>query len=208
MLAKNDSEGSATRPRSTNSMGRQIHFYMLLEDEQEFVRAATKTGDVLFIVRDDANVADVRAVTDLGAGCEKTHCLWNRRLLPLLQREWIPNPGYYRADVFELPLIEFTKSFGSTWEGQPALGQGRLWGDFDPRIGKPPEFTRWYETLTRWIRKNYQKSPAKMGGYLGPAAQELYNRGGYLLPQFLPPRTDAWLAEIAKQHVPQNPKPR
>jgi hypothetical protein len=72
-----------------------------------------------------------------------------------------------------------------------------LYGVFE---GKPPEFKKWYETLVRWIRNNYQKSPTNMGGYLGPAACDFYKKGGYLLAQFLPPRTKEWVAEIAKQH--------
>jgi len=88
----------------------------------------------------------------------------------------------------------------TNWEGKPALVQGRLYGIFDLYLGKPPEFEKWYETLVRWIRKNYRKSPTSMGGYLGPAAYEFYNEGGYLLPQFLPPRTEVWLAELDKQH--------
>jgi hypothetical protein len=75
-----------------------------------------------------------------------------------------------------------------------------LFGDFDPDLGKPPKFEKWYESLTRWIRKNYAKNPAGKDGYVGPAAYEFYKNGGYLLPNFLPPSTKEWLAEIGKQH--------
>jgi hypothetical protein len=61
-------------------------------------------------------------------------------------------------------------------------------------------FEKWYETLVRWIRKNYGKNPASSTGYVGPAAFEFYEKGGYLLPQFLPPKTKEWLTEISTQH--------
>jgi len=76
-----------------------------------------------------------------------------------------------------------------------------LYGEFDKHLAKPPEFEKWYERLVRWIRKNYRKHPSRIiGGYVGPAAYEFYEEGGFLLPSFRPPRTDAWLAELAKQH--------
>jgi hypothetical protein len=96
-----------------------------------------------------------------------------------------------------MPVLEFTPSLTTTWEGKPALVQGRLYGIFE---GKSAEFEKWYESLVRWIRQNYQKNPRGTGGYVGPAAYDFYNKGGYLLPQFRPPRTQVWLAEIGKQH--------
>jgi hypothetical protein len=122
-------------------------------------------------------------------------------LLPKLQREWVPEPGYYTVDGLRTPTLEFTPSFTATWEGKPGLGQGRLFGNFEPYLGKPADFEKWYETLVRWIRQNYQKSPASTGGYVGPEAYEFYKSGAYLLPNILPPRTQEWLAEIARQHA-------
>jgi hypothetical protein len=181
------------------NMGRQIHFHMLPEDRNTFLRFARECGPVAIILR-DADSSEVQPLADLDIGDGKTLCLWNRKLLPHLERKWIPDPGYYRVEGLQTPTLEFTSSFVATWEGKPALGQGRLFGDFDPLLEKPPDFEKWYETLVRWIRQNYRKNPASTGGYVGPAAFEFYNRGGYLLPNFLPPRTKEWLAEIGKQH--------
>jgi hypothetical protein len=187
-------------------MGRQIHFYMLPEDRRAFIRLVQEQDPVVVTLR-DSDSSEIQSLADLEAGDKKTLCLWNRRLLPLLERKWVP-AGCYRVDGFHPPTLEFNSSFKATWEGKPALGQGRLFGDFDPYLGKPPEFEKWYETMVRWIRKNYRKSPTSMGGYLGPAAYEFYNDGGYLLPQFLPPRTDVWLAELGKQHSQSKTRPR
>jgi len=167
---------------------------MLPEDRNGFLLFAQENDSVVVTLR-DADSPEVRPLTDLGEN--KTLSLWNCRLLPHLERKWISDPGYYRIDESKTPTLEFTPSFAATWEGSPALGQGRLYGVFD---AKPRAFEKWYETLVRWIRKNYKKSPTSMGGYVGPAAYEFYNKGGYFLPQFLPPKTEVWLAEIGKQH--------
>jgi hypothetical protein len=182
-------------------MGRQIHFYMLPEDRNAFLLFVQEGGSVVVISR-DADSSKVRPLADIDVGNSKTLCLWNQRLLPLLERKWVPDPGYYRVDELRMPVLELTPSLSTTWEGKPALVQGRLFGDFDPHLEKPPQFEKWYESLARWMRKNYRKSPASIGGYVGPAAYEFYNKGGYLLPQFRPPRTEAWLTEIGKQHPP------
>jgi hypothetical protein len=158
------------------------------------------------VITRDSDSAEVQPIADLDIGRDKTLCLWNRKILPSLEREWVPSPEYFTVSELRMPILEFTSSFTATWEGKPALGQGRLFGAFDPYLGKSPDFEKWYETLVRWIRRNYQKSPASTGGYVGPAAFRFYESGGYLLPNFLPPRTKEWLAEIGKQH-PQSRTP-
>jgi hypothetical protein len=181
-------------------MGRQIHFYMLPEDQNAFLRLVQERAPVVVTAR-DSDSAKVEPADDHDIDPGKTLSLWNRALLPRLERKWIPDPGYYRVDGLKTPVLEFTPSFSGNWESKPALGQGRLFGDFDSYLGKPEEFGRWYESLVRWIRQNYQKNPASTGGYVGPAAYEFYKDGGYLLPNFLPPRTKEWLTEISKQHA-------
>ena len=185
--------------RLTTSMGRQIHFYMLPEDQSAFLQLVVN-DDPVWIASRDSDSADVQPLTNLDNCAGQTLSFWNRGILGHLEREALPMPGRYRIDTLRTPTLEFTPSFASTWEARPALGQGRLYGIFDAHLGKPQAFQKWYESLVRWIRKNYRKNPTSMGGYVGPAAYEFYSKGGYLLPEFLPPRTEAWLDEIAKQH--------
>lgn len=180
-------------------MGRQIHFYMLPEDRSAFIHL-TQAHDPVEVTLRGSDSPEVQPLADLDVGDDKTLCLWNRRLLPRLERKRIPGAECFKVDCLHTPTLEFCSSFKATWEGKPALGQGRLFGDFDPYLKKPPDFEKWYGYLTRWIRRNYRRSPTRMGGYIGPAAHEFYAGGGYLLPQFLPPRTEVWLTEIGKQH--------
>ena len=185
-------------------MGRQIHFHMLPEDRNEFIRFVQEHDDQVMITLRDSSSSEVEPVPDLSVGDKQTLCLWHRELLPRLKRRRIPDPGYYRIDGLNTPTLEFSSSFQAKWEGKPALGQGRLFGNFEPYLDKPPNFEKWYERLARWIRTNCRKNPTGMSGYVGPAAYEFYSQGGYLLPQFLPPRTEAWLAKIGNQH----PRPK
>jgi hypothetical protein len=171
---------------------------MLPEDRNEFFRFAQDHNPVVITTR-DSDSSEVQPA-DPNVGHNKTLCLWNPKFLPHLERTWIPDPGYYRVESLKAPILEFAPSFTAKWEGKPALGQGRLFGNFEPYLGKPQAFERWYESLVRWIRQNYEKSPASAGGYVGHAAYEFYKSGGYLLPNILPPRTKEWLAEIGKQH--------
>jgi len=175
---------------------------MLPEDRDVFLRFVQDNDPVVVVERDVHDTADVRAVKDIATDRVQMLCLWNRRFLPVLKRKCSEEARYYKyqLDVFHLPLLEFSSSVTSEWEGRPALIQGRLFGDFDPYLSKPPEFEKWYERLVRWIRKNFERNPASWGGYVGPAAYRFHHEGGYLLPNFLPPKTDVWLAEIGKQH--------
>jgi hypothetical protein len=54
--------------------------------------------------------------------------------------------------------LEFIPSFPATWEERPAIGQGRLFGEFDPDLGKPPKFEKWYESLTDEFERTTQKT--------------------------------------------------
>jgi len=80
----------------------------------------------------------------------------------------------------------------------PALAQGRIYGVFD---SKPVEFEKWYERITRYIRKNWRRNPVSwLGGYVGPAASEWCDSGGLLLPTYVPPVTNDWIRILGEQH--------
>ena|SRR5579863_9686146 len=188
-------------------MGRQVQFHMLPEDQAAFLHVVKENDPIILIARDDPNTPHVQPVEEIAGNRLEIFCFWNRRLLPVLKRKPVgkANSTCYTADLLGLPLLEFSTCLKTEWEGRPALIQGRLYGQFDPYLNKAPEFQKWYEKLVRWIRKNYKKNPSTLlGGYVGPAAYEFYRSGGYLLPSFLPPRTEAWLAEIGKQHPASN----
>jgi hypothetical protein len=172
---------------------------MLPEDRAAFLSFVQGRDPVVVTTR-DSDSADVQPISDRDIAGGKILCLWNRSVLPSLEREQVPSRGYFTVSGLKIPVLEYISSFTATWEGTPALGQGRLFGNFEAYLEKPPEFQKWYEGLVRWIRRNYSRNPESTGGYVAPAAFEFYKRGGYLLPNFVPPRTEEWLAEIGKQH--------
>ncbi|MBL0161393.1 MAG: hypothetical protein IPP47_30610 [Bryobacterales bacterium] len=125
--------------------------------------------------------------------------LWNKALLSSLDRVRISHPGreYYRVDE-SLPTLELTPSKACDWAGRPALMKGRIYGFFD----KPTEsYEQWYDSMARWIRKHFAKNPVKLlQGYVGPSALEWFQKGGVLLPMFVPPPTAEWVSFVENQH--------
>ena len=182
-------------------VGRQIHFHMLDEDLKSFLRIVADRDPVTVTLR-DADSSEIRPFVEPADG--KTLSLWNRDLLANLQREWIPGPDYFRIDTRRTPTLELMPSLKAEWQGKPALVQGRLYGHFDSTLNKPREFEQWYGFLVNWIRRHFAKAPKSVGGYVGAAAHQFYENGGYLLPQFLPPVTDVWLRELGEQHSPSH----
>jgi len=177
-------------------VGRQIRIYMLGSDYDKFLEYVLRDGDV--ILTEMVSYSSEVAPTRITAGAQWL-CLWKRSFLPSLTRSKVPSPKHepFRVDEAKLPVLELSSSFETRWATRPAIVQGRVYGVFD---GKPATFECWYEGLVRWIRGHFRKSPTSLGGYLGPEAWECYARGAYLLPSFIPPRTQQWLKEIGKQH--------
>lgn len=180
-------------------MGRQIHFHMLPNDQFEFLRFVQEGDQVAFISREGESIS-IMPIPLHAVDSKQNLYLWNRSLVPKLKRKWVRNPGFYGINVLDMPILEFVPSLLTTWEEKPGLVLGRLYGVFDPYLRKPPGFEKWYERLARWIRKACRKNPPGIGGYVAPGAYEFYKSGGYLLPNFRPPRTKEWIAEIGKQH--------
>lgn len=169
-------------------MGRQVLFHMHPDDCSLFTAFLTEHDPVIFVARDTAS----SAVESLADPCLewKTVSVWNRALLTTLSRQYVDNAQdgpYYRVDDAQ-PILELTPSHLTEWEGNPGLLQGRIWGAF-----KSPDrrYAAWFDSISRWIRKNYTKNES-LEGYVGPHAQAWCRRGGLLLPQFKPPASETW----------------
>jgi len=183
-------------------MGRQIIFHMLPEDRMSFFDFVQQRDPVVVTDFTDS-VSGVVQPADLGNRDTKSRewlCLWNRTLLPSLRREYIPesNVGpYYRIDS-SLPILEFSLPVQRTWDGEPALTQGRLYAY---AYRNYPALRIWYEALVRWLRTRFTKNPIGwMSGYVGPEAYRWYKNGGLLLPFCAPPVNAEWRERIHGQH--------
>ena len=168
---------------------------MTPKDRDEFLIIVQKLAPAIVALR-DAEAAEIAPADRSEISSGKTLVLWNPAFRSDLDRKWISDPGYFRLDTLNEPVLEYMPSFTNTWKRKPALGQGRLFGNFESYLRKPKDFLKWYETIAHWIRKNYTENDASIGGYIGPDAQQFAAGGGYLLPNFLPPETPAWEAEL------------
>lgn len=176
-------------------MGRQIMFHMLPEDCRELASFLTRHDPVIFTPR-DSDSPEITAVTDPCAE-RRAISIWNQSLSPELSREYIADakPGpYYRVGKSQ-PVLEFSPSHLTDWEGTPALLQGRIWGAFKVADRR---YAAWFDAITRWIRKNYTKNDS-MEGYVAPAARAWHGSGGLLLPMFKPPANETWRAFFESQ---------
>ena len=180
-------------------MGRQIQLSMLPADRDALLAEIRSRADVEVVMR-DGDSSDVRPLVSIPSRVVGTLILWNKLLTPTLERKLVNTavPPYHRIDEFALPVLEFSDSILTEWQGRPALTQGRIYGQFN---GKPTAFEKWFESLVRYIRKSWRKNPVQeLQGYIGPAASSWFNDGGLLLPMFVPPATDHWERVMGRQH--------
>ena len=181
------------------AMGRQTRFHMLPEDCRRFLLFLQERDPVIVTEWYSSELAEIQEVNrpwERGGH----YCLWNQAILPALARK--ATGKYFNID-FSAPVIEFTYESPvlESWNGQPALTQGRIWASFET---ENKAFEKWYNAAVRWIRKNFIRDLAV--GHdrdsIGPAAHEWFRAGGLLLPNFRPPLTEAWLAwaSVQNQH--------
>ena len=178
-------------------MGKQVLFHALPPDCEQFLAFVRGRDEVVIVERD----SDLAALEAVGDPCNpgRVVSFWNRRLLPTLERKYIPesNKGPYYRVSSSLPVIEFFLPREQEWDGVPALTQGRIYASFDqPSDG----LKKWFDALARWIRSKFAKSPVQsIGGFIGPAALKWNEEGGLLLPMIRPPVNDEWRAFLQPQ---------
>ena len=105
-------------------MGRQILFHMMSEDCHGFLEFVRKENSICITERDSQSPKIFAASKPCNLG--QVLILWNRNILPLRQRKYIPESTkgpYYRVDD-SLPVLEFFLPAPDEWDGRPALTQG------------------------------------------------------------------------------------
>jgi hypothetical protein len=178
-------------------MGRQIQLHLLANDVNRLIEHISSKCDLKVILR-DSDRDNLDAVKDPSS--EKgIMTLWNQTILGDLKRKTIVrNDGrpWYLVDG-SLPTLEFSTSVETTWNGKPGLVQGRIYGQ---AMSSNSDFNRWYQSIVRWIGKEFHKNPVSLG-YIGQEAWNWFQSGGILLPTFSPPVNSVWIGEIAKQQI-------
>lgn len=177
------------------NMGRQTQIHLLEEDCKRFLDFV-HGHDPVAVVHRDSKTPDIERVENAWEHGD-TYCLWNQALLPDLERKHVTgNKPYYRVDSALVIEFSYPQPAQETWNGRPALTQGRVWAGFEQENKK---FEAWYNAVVRWIRKEFVRNPLPLDGYVGPAAFEWYRNGGILLPMVRPPVTAQWLSWVEAQ---------
>jgi hypothetical protein len=186
-------------------MGRQVGFYMLGKDEQEFLDFALSDPQVVMLGEPCFEKAP-RILKELPTSFSDTlnpwsiH-FWNRHFpfeTTFTQIQKGQAKGMYGFSSLDALVIEFTRclvrkegeetpyiaaTFDPTCvEGTYALEWGRIWAEMyrlegDQLVYKGDEFAKWYERLARWIRRRYKRVGSR---YLGPRAYQWHQSGGRL----------------------------
>lgn len=177
-------------------MGRQTEFHMLPTDLEAFL-SFVQNRDPIIVTSRDSDSPDVKALANPASETE-VMILWNQELLSSIQRTHIVAPGRKCFTIdSSTPTIELLPSLTCEWNGRDALLSGRIYSTFENQSRK---YVTWYNSLVRWIRTNFVRSPVPHISYVGPAAYEWYRRGGLLLPMMIPPAvTPAWLSWVEAQ---------
>ncbi len=164
-------------------MGRQINFYMLPEDEEEFVDYVLGQKKDVLMVAVPSETVSPKIIENLPAPFSEVTWnpiyFWAKNINGRLKTEYIETQGYFLVDSSTSPVIEFTRSFVQ----DNLLIRGRIWAeikylDGDKLVYKGKEFENWFNALTRWIRRHYQK--ISDWEYVGLSAAEWHRRGGVL----------------------------
>jgi hypothetical protein len=180
-------------------MGRQTLIHMLPEDTDALLAFVQQQDPVVVTLR-DSPTADVQPLAQ-PTGESNALILWNRAILPSLQRERVDrgNGQQYFRVPYSLPVLELSPSQAVQWNGTSALLQGRVYGfAFD---NNPPQYETWYSSVAGWIRSSFSKNPTDLDGYVGPVALEWFRQGGTLLPMFEPPLTPEWQSFFDRQRT-------
>jgi len=167
-------------------MGRQVNFFMTLEDETAFCQFVLSESDVIIVPARSQVVPVSPLVPPLSAEhrspIERSLLIWNANIFagPEYVRHHI---GFYYTAGSQEGGIEFTRSVK---DGE-VIRAGRLWTEPAFFIGlsgkvtepmKKKHYDRWVNMLFSWIRKRYVKYSDLF--YIGPGAVQFQEMGGKL----------------------------
>jgi len=142
-------------------MGKQLRFYMVDEDEDEFIEFLRSTGDVIILPQttdkeEGEEFSTFRELAGRRLG-ENSH-IWNRSLSPQPIVNYVPvHGGCYCLDSMQSEVVNVMRS--KIVDG--TLSMGRLHIDDkvtlpDGSVGdKSAEFVKWFNELCRWIKNKY-----------------------------------------------------
>jgi hypothetical protein len=180
-------------------MGHQVVFHMLEADRIQFFSFLSSRYEL-----GAAHWTGSAEIVDLSSNPAKEHtllALWrvDQQIQPSRKRiERNDKSVVYEFDRGD-HILEFDPGRIVDREGRVALLQGRLYsfaGKSDPQLDAV------FKSADSWLRRTFRRCSLELlGGFVGPAAAEWYEReNGIFLPTFNPPSTAAWEHFIKSQH--------
>mgnify|MGYP006969382207 FL=1 len=166
-------------------MGKQVCFYMVEADEDEFIAFIRSTGDIVILPQathktTGETFAHFRELAGrkLGESCH----LWNRSISPRpFVNYFSVHGGCYCLDFLQSEVVNVTRS--KLIDGNLSMGRLHIEHTIllpDGSIAKKSdEFLRWFYKLRRWIQRQYQSRVN--GACLSARAEVLCNMGFELI---------------------------
>ncbi len=175
-------------------MGKQVNFYTLEEDEQEFVEFVL--SDRKTVILGAGSFQEMPPILDR-LPVEHSPLIWRNKVFfwrpdyPLftdygvMKAGPLQGQGVYFVDGSKSSVIEFDRNL--LFPDENMLTRGRIWADMRRLEGnefvyKGEEFEAWYDSIAKWLRKRYRK--VEPGSYfrISPRAYAWYQAGGKLQP--------------------------
>lgn len=157
---------------------------MTRDDEDQFLDYVRSLGNlaILPISSPDPNFAPVEKLPEPSED-EATRRYWlqytGARMQPIAEQD--PEKGDYVIDGFQSPVVLFWRSRVISRVMLPGGIETDLTyidDETSDLAKKPVEFQRWFESIEKWIHKNY----SRLGIYVfaGPGALKFREEGGFL----------------------------
>lgn len=179
-------------------MGRQVNFFMLPEDEINYLTFLFGDPNVVFVnTTSDAHEPRFISTIESFIDNNKTQTLiYNQQfaIRPEIIRAYFmtvynsetgtyteTNEVRFNVDQINGPFIEYSRCK----QKQNILYAGRIWAEMyylqqGKFIHKGNDFVNWYELIARWLRKNLHKIK-EVAGYIGPEAMKRYLKGELIM---------------------------
>lgn len=157
---------------------------MSREDEDRFLEYLRSLGNLLILPatspRSDFSPVDSFPEASQDESTRRFWLQYAEAGMPLVT-EQVPEKGYYVVDGFQSPVIEYWRS----WMVSRVMLPGGIQADMNyidnqrqDLAKKPAEFRNWFESINRWIRKNYRRLGVYV--FMAPGAQKFRDEGGIL----------------------------
>ena len=157
---------------------------MSRDDENDFLNHVRSLGN-LVILPATSSSSEFTAAGALPEPSEEESTrrfmlLYNLAGMPLVTGP-IPEKNYYAVDGYQSPVIEFWRSRTVSQIMIPGgIQVEMMWIDNEKQDieKKPREFREWFESIERWIHKNF----VRLGSHIfaGPGAIAFRKDGGIL----------------------------